>query len=67
MWRLFIHLDQDYLATGARLFKLRRNIISRIEPILLEEGNDPSGNMRTGEVSWEADENVESFLPASAE
>lgn len=65
MWRLFIHLDQDYLATSARLFKLRRNIDSRIEPILMEEGNDPSGFLaeilRTGEVIWEADENVESL------
>ena len=33
----------DVLDLEFQLFKLRRNIDDRIEPILLEEKNDPSG------------------------
>ena len=33
----------DFLETEAMLYKLRRNIDDRIEPVLLEEENDESG------------------------
>ncbi|PKM86918.1 MAG: nucleotidyltransferase domain-containing protein [Firmicutes bacterium HGW-Firmicutes-12] len=33
----------DFLEKEALLFRLRRNIDDRIEPVLLEEGNDCSG------------------------
>lgn len=33
----------DFLTTEAMLYKLRRNIDDRIEPLLLEKGNDKSG------------------------
>lgn len=36
-------LDSDFLETEAKLYKLRREIDTRIEPILLEETNDSSG------------------------
>ena len=43
----------------AKLFKLRRDIEPMIEPVLLEEDNDPSGFLaeilRTGEVIYSAD------------
>ena len=50
-------IDGDYLTIEAELFKLRRNIDYRIEPILLEEDNDPSGFMqeilKTGEILYD--------------
>lgn len=36
-------VDNDFLETEAMLYKLRRNIDDRIEPVLLEEENDESG------------------------
>ncbi len=36
-------VDDDFLETETMLYKLRRNIDDRIEPILLEENNDESG------------------------
>lgn len=35
--------EHDFLETEAMLYKLRRNIDDRIEPVLLEENNDDSG------------------------
>lgn len=37
------NLETDYYKTAVDLFKLRRSIDSRIEPVLLESGNDVSG------------------------
>jgi len=52
------HVDQDFLATAAKLFRLRREIDSRIEPVLLEESNDKSGFLeeilKTGEIIYNA-------------
>ncbi|MBS3900380.1 MAG: nucleotidyltransferase domain-containing protein [Dethiobacter sp.] len=39
-------LEEDYLDTHARLFKLRRSIDFRIEPVLIELGEDKSGFLR---------------------
>ncbi|KXG75450.1 nucleotidyltransferase domain-containing protein [Thermotalea metallivorans] len=36
-------IEGDFLDMEAMLYKLRRNIDDRIEPILLEENNDESG------------------------
>ena len=36
-------IDDDFLMLAAQLYKLRREIDARIEPILLEENNDKSG------------------------
>jgi len=36
-------IEDDFLETGAMLYKLRRNIDDRIEPVLLEEKHDKSG------------------------
>lgn len=33
----------DFLELITRLYKLRRNIDTKIEPVLLESNNDPSG------------------------
>ncbi|MFZ5969196.1 MAG: nucleotidyltransferase domain-containing protein [Bacillota bacterium] len=35
--------EHDFLEMEAMLYKLRRNIDDRIEPVLLEENNDDSG------------------------
>jgi len=35
--------QDDFLESEAKLFKLRRGIDLRIEPILLDESSDPSG------------------------
>lgn len=47
-------IEQDYLATGALLFKLSSDIDLRIEPVLVEQGNDVSGFLdeitKTGEI-----------------
>jgi len=52
------HVDEDFLATEAKLFRLRREIDARIEPVLLEESNDKSGFLeeilRTGEIIYSA-------------
>ena len=52
-------IEDDYLSTGALLFKLSRDIDLRIEPVLVEQGNDVSGFLdeitKTGEVIYSAD------------
>jgi uncharacterized protein len=48
----------DYLNNAILLYKLRRNVDDRIEPVLLEYGSDPSGFLeeirRTGQVIYTA-------------
>ncbi len=39
-------LDGDYLEEQSKLFKLRRSVDLRIEPILLEDGVDRSGFLK---------------------
>jgi predicted nucleotidyltransferase len=39
-------LDSDYLDEHAKLFKLRRSVDFRIEPVLIEYGEDRSGFLR---------------------
>ena len=39
-------LDSDYLDEHAILFKLRRSVDSRIEPVLIEYDEDESGFLR---------------------
>lgn len=50
--------EGDWLLSSAKLFKLRRDIDSMIEPVLLEEDNDPSGFLanvlKTGEIIYSA-------------
>jgi hypothetical protein len=50
-------LHEDYLKVSANLFKLRRNPDDRIEPVLLEKRNDPSGFLhdvlKTGYVIYD--------------
>ncbi len=52
-------IDEDFLISESKLFRLRRNIDARIEPILLEEKNDKSGFLeeilKTGEIIYSAD------------
>jgi len=52
----------NWLKTSAKLWKLRRNISDNIEPILLDESNDPSGFVediiRTGEVLYSMKEHA---------
>lgn len=52
-------LDEDFLTCEARLFRLRREIDVRIEPVLLEESNDKSGFLeeilKTGEIIYSAE------------
>src|SRR3990172_3096495 len=52
-------IDEDFLMSESKLFRLRRNIDARIEPILLEEKNDKSGFLeeilKTGEIIYSAD------------
>ncbi len=49
-------IDGDFLDLEAGLYRKRREIDDRIEPILLEAGNDPSGFLdsiiRNGEVIY---------------
>ncbi len=51
-------IGDDYLEKSHRLFKLRRGIDSRIEPVLLERKNDASGFceevLKTGKVIYSA-------------
>lgn len=53
------HVDGDFLAIEAKLFQLRREIDSRIEPVLLEESNDKSGFLeevlKTGEIIYSSE------------
>jgi len=39
-------LEDDYLDAQTRLFKLRRSVDLRIEPVLIEEFNDRSGFLK---------------------
>ena len=52
-------IDEDFLMAEAKLFRLRREIDMRIEPVLLEESNDKSGFLeeilKAGEVIYNAD------------
>ena len=52
-------VDDDFLVSEARLFRLRREIDARIEPVLLEESNDKSGFLeeilKTGEIIYSAE------------
>ena len=54
-----IRID-PFLMAEAKLFRLRREIDTRIEPVLLEESNDKSGFLeeilKTGEVIYNADQ-----------
>jgi len=55
---VFHRFEGDWLLSSAKLFELRRNIDPLIEPVLLEEENDPSGFLadilKTGEVIYSA-------------
>lgn len=55
-------IEDDSLSAGALLFKLSRNIDLRIEPVLVEQGNDVSGFLdeitKTGEVVYRAAEEI---------
>jgi len=50
--------EGDWLLSRAKLFKLRSDIDLMIEPVLLEEENDPSGFLadilKTGEIIYSA-------------
>lgn len=53
------NLDKDPLLSEAELFKLRRQIDSRIEPVLFEDGQkDPSGFfqniLETGDIIYQS-------------
>ncbi len=52
-------VDEDFLTCEARLFRLRREIEVRIEPVLLEESMDRSGLLeeilKTGEIIYSAE------------
>jgi predicted nucleotidyltransferase len=52
------HVEGDWLEVEALLFRLGRGIDYRIEPVLREEGHDPSGFvaeiLRTGHVVYAA-------------
>ena len=52
-------VDEDFLTCEARLFRLRREIDVRIEPVLLEESDDRSGFLeeilKTGEIIYSAE------------
>ena len=56
---VFDSIEDDYLSTGALLFKLSRDIDLRIEPVLVEQGDDVSGFLdeitKTGKVVYNAD------------
>nr|WP_246516614.1 hypothetical protein [Salicibibacter cibarius] len=51
-------VDDDVLTEKARLYQLRRNINDRIEPVLIEDGDDPSGFLQyilnNGQVIFES-------------
>ena len=39
-------MEGDFLEMEAMLYKLRRNVDDRIEPVLLEENSDESGFLK---------------------
>jgi predicted nucleotidyltransferase len=49
-------IEDDFLKANAQLYKLRRNIDDRIEPILIQEDDDQSGFLeeilKTGKVIY---------------
>lgn len=51
-------LGEDFLEKSHQLFKLRRSIDSRIEPILIDPSNDKSGFyeevLKTGKIIYSA-------------
>ncbi len=53
------NIDDDILLSESTLFRLKRNIDARIEPVLLEEENDRSGFLeeilKNGEVIYSAE------------
>jgi uncharacterized protein len=54
-------IDQDFLTSAARLYRLRRDIDPRIEPVLFTEDDDDRSGfleeiMKTGIVVYNADE-----------
>jgi predicted nucleotidyltransferase len=53
-------VEEDFLMSEARLFRLRREIDARIEPVLLEESNDKSGFLeeilKTGVIIYDAEQ-----------
>lgn len=55
---IFDTLGEDFLEKSHQLFKLRRGIDSRIEPILIELDNDKSGFcediLKTGKIIYAA-------------
>jgi len=55
---IFDKIGDDYLDRFHKLYKLRRGIDSRIEPVLLELGNDKSGFcediLKTGAIIYSA-------------
>jgi predicted nucleotidyltransferase len=57
---IFNRIEDDFLMTEAKLYRLRRDIDARIEPVLLEESNDISGFMeeilKTGEIIYTSEE-----------
>ena len=52
-------IEGDLLLSEQKLFRLRRDIDPMIEPVLLEEDNDPSGFLaeilKKGEIIYSAD------------
>lgn len=55
---IFDSIEDDFLEKSHQLYKLRRNIDSRIEPVLIEQENDRSGFceevLKTGQVIYSA-------------
>lgn len=55
---IFDTLGEDFLEKSHQLFKLRRGIDSRIEPVLIELNNDNSGFcediLKTGKIIYAA-------------
>lgn len=53
------HVPDDVLAAATELFRLRHSVDDRIEPVILDEGDDRSGFLaeivKTGEVVYQAD------------
>lgn len=56
-------ITEDVLTAKAKLYKLRRNIDDRIEPLLIESHKDPSGFLEnvltTGKVIFESKKYVQ--------
>jgi len=52
-------VEEDFLTAESKLFRLRKQIDSRIEPVLLEASNDRSGFLeeilKAGEVMYSAE------------